>query len=645
VGPVACRVVTELGQATSGDALTDLRAAASLIGREPRLLVMDGCDEGGPGSAEVVEHLLGTCPQVAILATSRVAMGIPGEHVVPLLPFADPDDPRGDTVELLLDRARAMGWDPGPTDRTAAALIGKRTAGVPLAIELGAIELLLPAGQGGPEDEATSPDSAVAAAVGGAIDQLSDATRMTAVRAARLVAGFTTALAAQLVPSGSSSARVLQELIATGLVSVETSGASRRIRFLDRVRVELLEGSSDADDAVATTAVLGLLHAVRPDLASPPAIPALRDAIDELANVDGLLDHLATGGHATERVVLATAAADTWSEDGQWASGARRMGAALDDAPDLDELTRAAAVRAWARVSGTYDGARRLITELHRSAETAVEADEPLLEAHLRLQLANAHGYAGEMREAVEQAKRLRALARRLASDYVDLGVQSLDGVGRLVSGDHEGSRRVLDATAEQLEVIGALSDAARMRRMSSLASRAGGDLGAALRSLHDAERLATAGLARGTLATVRSDLADLQVHVGAPAAGAALEAALDAALAVGNLRAAGLLRTRLGTFHADAATVARGTLDLWFADRRWAAASLVQLTGLVEPGHELRRAAAWAVPAMAGEWGTPLDAEATGLVAAYLAGEATPPDEWEPALYALLEHLAGRGD
>ena len=45
VGPVACRVATELGQASSGDAATDLRSTASLIGREPRLLIVDGCDD------------------------------------------------------------------------------------------------------------------------------------------------------------------------------------------------------------------------------------------------------------------------------------------------------------------------------------------------------------------------------------------------------------------------------------------------------------------------------------------------------------------------------------------------------------------------------------------------------------------------
>ena len=241
VGPVACRVATELGQASSGDAVTDLRSAASLIGRAPRLLIVDGCDDDLAGSASVVEHLVAACPQVTVLATSRIALGIPGEHVVPLLPFADPTDPRGDTVELLLDRVRAMGWEPGPADREAALDVGRRTAGVPLAIELGAVELLVASRTPAAPAALVEPDAAVTSAVEGAIAQLSDATRITAARAARLVAGFTTSLVPSLVPAGASSASVVQELVAGGLVAVETSGTSRRLRFLDRVRAALLD--------------------------------------------------------------------------------------------------------------------------------------------------------------------------------------------------------------------------------------------------------------------------------------------------------------------------------------------------------------------------------------------------------------------
>ena len=123
--------------------MTDLRSAVSLIGRAPPALIVDGCDDDVAGSATIVEHLVAGCPRLTVLATSRITLGIPGEHVVPLLPFADPMDPRGDTVELLLDHVRAMGWEPGPADPRGRDGRGLWPAGLPLAIELGAVELFV----------------------------------------------------------------------------------------------------------------------------------------------------------------------------------------------------------------------------------------------------------------------------------------------------------------------------------------------------------------------------------------------------------------------------------------------------------------------------------------------------------------------
>src|SRR5690606_1246071 len=104
------------------------------------------------------------------------------------------------------------------------------------------------------------------------------------------------------------------------------------------------------------------------------------------------------------------------------------------------------------------------------------------------------------------------------------------------------------------------------------------GEVHAALDRLRVAEHLALEARARGTLATIRTDIADLQTQLGVDGAADALDAALAAVLAVGNVRAAGLIRTRLGSVHGDPATTALGTLDLLHSDRKWAAASLATL-------------------------------------------------------------------
>jgi hypothetical protein len=275
------------------------------------------------------------------------------------------------------------------------------------------------------------------------------------------------------------------------------------------------------------------------------------------------------------------------------------------------------------------------------AAATARKAGEEKLEAQLRLHLANAYGYGGHPAEALEQVDRLRELARALRSDYVDIGVRSLEAGGRYLIGDHAAAHRIFGELAVRLEALGAFSDAARLHRMSSLASRGSGDLRSAHAALQEAERLATAGRARGTLATVRGDLAEVLLEIGDPSADDALEAALDAALVVGNLRAAGITRARLGRLRNDPAGVAHGALDLWFADRRRAAVAVVRLADLLDPGHELRRALPWAIPAMVTSWGTPLDDEQSSAVAPFLAQPEPPPHGWEDDIHDLLRDVA----
>ena len=113
------------------------------------LLVLDNCEHLVDACATVAQTLLRGCPGVRILATSRQALGIPGEVVfrVPSLPVPDPDaevDPAElmsiDSVRLFVERAQAV----DPTfvltleDAPAVARLCHHLDGLPLAIELAA---------------------------------------------------------------------------------------------------------------------------------------------------------------------------------------------------------------------------------------------------------------------------------------------------------------------------------------------------------------------------------------------------------------------------------------------------------------------------------------------------------------------------
>ena len=150
--PVVCELagVTDPAQVAGavGEALgfPSLRVALVGLAETERLLVLDNCEHLLDAVAEVAELLLQDCPRVAILATSREPLAVPGEHVLRLHPLALPatDDPTGiqtsPAVQLFLARASAAGASGVLDGGTAAdvARLCRGLDGLPLAIELAA---------------------------------------------------------------------------------------------------------------------------------------------------------------------------------------------------------------------------------------------------------------------------------------------------------------------------------------------------------------------------------------------------------------------------------------------------------------------------------------------------------------------------
>ncbi|WP_405731411.1 winged helix-turn-helix domain-containing protein [Streptomyces sp. NBC_01537] len=101
------------------------------------LLVLDNCEHVIDAAAALAERLLADCPGVAVLATSREPLGVPGELVRPLDPLPQPP-----ALRLLADRGAAAraGFTPGE-DPEACAELCRRLDGLPLAIELAAARL------------------------------------------------------------------------------------------------------------------------------------------------------------------------------------------------------------------------------------------------------------------------------------------------------------------------------------------------------------------------------------------------------------------------------------------------------------------------------------------------------------------------
>ncbi|MFW6090648.1 MAG: BTAD domain-containing putative transcriptional regulator [Actinomycetota bacterium] len=110
------------------------------------LLVLDNCEHVITAAAQLAGRLLGRCPGVTILATSREPLAVDGEQVWRVPPLALPPqgghtgDEQAASVELFFDRARdfdaALAVD--ETTEVAVADICRQLDGLPLAIELAA---------------------------------------------------------------------------------------------------------------------------------------------------------------------------------------------------------------------------------------------------------------------------------------------------------------------------------------------------------------------------------------------------------------------------------------------------------------------------------------------------------------------------
>jgi predicted ATPase/DNA-binding SARP family transcriptional activator len=122
----------------------------SLLASRELLLVFDNCEHLIGAAAALADRVLGDCPRVRVLATSREALGITGEAQWPVEPLALPPSDvdssaavRYPAVRLFADRATAVrpGFAVDPSTVDAVVRVCRALDGIPLAIELAAARL------------------------------------------------------------------------------------------------------------------------------------------------------------------------------------------------------------------------------------------------------------------------------------------------------------------------------------------------------------------------------------------------------------------------------------------------------------------------------------------------------------------------
>lgn len=147
-------------QGSQGDAASRQQADAwserlvEALAAKQLLLVLDNCEHLVQAVARLSAALLRHCPDMRILATTREALGLPGEAVLTVPPLALPPEAASaspeallssEAVRLFVDRARQAQAQFSLSTENAAdvAQICRRLDGIPLALELAAARVRL----------------------------------------------------------------------------------------------------------------------------------------------------------------------------------------------------------------------------------------------------------------------------------------------------------------------------------------------------------------------------------------------------------------------------------------------------------------------------------------------------------------------
>jgi len=237
---------------------TGIDSLAEFLATRELLLVLDNCEHLLDGCAELVDRLQARCPEMAILATSREALGVEGEQVfrVPSLKVET------DAVRLFFDRAQAAGarLPADGTNEGTVAQICRRLDGIPLAIELaaartphlGAAQILerlsdrfrlLTGGRRRVQRQQT-----LSAAIDWSHDLLTDAERTLFSRLAVFRGSFSLQAVEEICHP--DAVELLGSLVNKSLVNAQHEGSVVRYRLLETVRVYAEERLLSSGEAI-----------------------------------------------------------------------------------------------------------------------------------------------------------------------------------------------------------------------------------------------------------------------------------------------------------------------------------------------------------------------------------------------------------
>ncbi|MCW5633613.1 MAG: winged helix-turn-helix domain-containing protein [Rubrivivax sp.] len=432
--------------------------------RSRQLLVLDNCEHLLEPVAKLVDALLGQCDGLRVLVTSREALGLEGERLLPVgaLALAAAEDVTAlqecDAVRLFADRALLVNPEFAVDERNAAAVheVCRRLDGIPLALELAAARLsvlsveqlrdrlddrfrLLTGGR-----RALPRQQTLDAVVRWSYEHLS-ADEQRLLQRLAVFSGGSTVEAAVFVSAGDASEpqviEQLSDLAAKSLIALSSDGPQPRHRMLETVRLFALERLDESGLAgEARDRHLAFFEKRAGDLGhhADPVVRASASALldADRDNVIAALRHGAGGGDAQAAWRLASSLGRYWEKRGMAELGYSLLEAMLSSTqPAIQGAARLAALRAVRTVANTTGRFRRgrELTEEQLQLSRALGDREAEINAQIGMVVAAlALDDAPQAWSHVESMEALAARRPQSAGDVRHYKAETLRALGRL---------------------------------------------------------------------------------------------------------------------------------------------------------------------------------------------------------------------
>lgn len=413
----------DLGQTVAGRlGFATLDGLLAWLADEPTMVVLDTCEHVLDGAAELIRRITAAAPATSVLATSRMPLDLPDEHLHVLRPLGfstDGDPVSSPAVQLFLARASSAGAAAVEPDPEAVGRLCARLDGMPLAIELAAAR-----------SRSMSPDEIVThldeqaevlsrpsfrgearhRSMRAAIDwsyRLLDDEDQSRLRALAVLPGWFGPELAAAVWAGSGDGPtpsfethdLLSDLVDQSLVVAATEAGQTRFRLLDTIRAYARQEAADAGDLETLTdryvqavvdlaqsliaeggtdwtgSILRRLMAITDDLLQATRQALIDPTPDRAYGLLTLLWAVVHQGRPAEIAQLGLRVLDTWPDRDHpmWADAAATTATALRERGD-NEQALALATEAEARMEGALFApitVNRLLALIVRNTEPA----------------------------------------------------------------------------------------------------------------------------------------------------------------------------------------------------------------------------------------------------------------------------------